>query len=30
LTGFCCMRRCDGLLVPKTKSRQRQLWYACM
>jgi hypothetical protein len=30
LTGFCCMRRSDGLPLPKTKSRQRQLWYACM
>jgi hypothetical protein len=30
LSGFCYMRRSDGLHVPKTKSRQRQLWYACM
>jgi hypothetical protein len=28
--GFSHMRRADGLHVPKTKSRQRQLWYACM
>jgi hypothetical protein len=30
LKGFSCMRRADGLQVPKTKSRQRQLWFACM
>ena len=29
-TGFSCMRRADGLRLPKAKSRQRQLWYACM
>jgi hypothetical protein len=28
--GFSCMRRADGLQVPKAKSRQRQLWFACM
>ena len=30
LSGFSYMRRSDGLYVPRTKSRQRQLWYACM
>jgi hypothetical protein len=30
LRGFSCMRRADGMQVPKTKSRQRQLWFACM
>ncbi len=30
LKGFSHMRRADGWYVPKTKSRQRQLWYACM
>jgi hypothetical protein len=30
LAGFSCMRREDGVHIPKTKSRQRQLWYACM
>jgi hypothetical protein len=29
-TGFSCMLRADGLRLPKAKSRQRQLWYACM
>jgi hypothetical protein len=28
--GLFCMRRTDGIYVPKIKSRQRQLWYACM
>jgi hypothetical protein len=30
VAGFSCMRRADGVHVPKTKSRQRQPWYACM